>query len=169
MLVLGSSWQSPRICCAFPEQQKSMAAAHPSLLYKLPSVIYRYIFRSMRDLHAHTADMQDKLQILYPFWYPSLSMAVFQQCDLFCVILLRWMARRCGESIRTAGRGLTEISVTATLNPNRMRDELTVNIGDGSRSSRTDGGVRLIFTFWERPVWVYGKPQGEEGYLCRLS
>lgn len=74
-------------------------------------------------------------------------MGVFQQRDLFCVILSRWMGQKCGESIRTRGRGLTEISVTATLNSSRMSDELTVNVGDGSRSSRTDGGVLLIPTF----------------------
>lgn len=116
-----------------------------------------------------TADTQDKLQILYQFWYPSLSMGVFQQRDLFCVILSRWMGQKCGESIRTRGRGLTEISVTATLNSSRMSDELTVNVGDGSRSSRTDGGVLLIPTFWEQQVWVYDRPQDEQEYLWRLS
>lgn len=73
-------------------------------------------------------------------------MGVFQQRDLLCVILSRWMGQRRGESIRTRGRGLAEISVTATLNSNGMSDELTVNVGDGSRSSRTDGGVPLIPT-----------------------
>lgn len=73
-------------------------------------------------------------------------MGVFQQRDSFCVILSRRIEQKCGKSIRIAGRSLTEISVTATLNSSRMRDELTVNAGDGSRSSRTDGGVLLTLT-----------------------
>lgn len=164
MLDFGSSRQRPRICCEFPEQQKSMAAADPSLLYKLLSVIYHHISPSTRD----TADTQDKLPILYQFWYPSLSMGVFQQGDLFCVILSRWMGQKCGESIRIRGRGLTEISVAATLNSNRMSDELTLNIGEGSRSSRTDGGVPLIPTFWEQQVWADDRPRDEEEYVRRL-
>lgn len=76
--------------------------------------------------------------------------------------------RNIGESIRIRGRGLTEISVTATLNSNRMNDELTVNASDGSRSSRTDGAVPLIL-IWEQQAWIYDRPQDEEKYLhmCR--
>lgn len=73
-------------------------------------------------------------------------MGVFQQRDLFCIILSRWVGQKCGKSIKIPGRGLTEISVKA-LDSNRMRDELTVIAADRSRSSRTDGGVPLILTF----------------------
>lgn len=37
------SLQKPGICYEFPEQRKSMAAADPSLLYKLLPVIYHHI------------------------------------------------------------------------------------------------------------------------------
>lgn len=98
-------------------------------------------------------------------------MGVFQQRDSFCVILSRWIGQKCGKSIRIPGRSLTEISVTATLNSSRMRDELTVNAGDGSRSSRTDGGVLLTLTLGEQQAWIYDGPQDEDGYLhiCRKS
>lgn len=74
-------------------------------------------------------------------------MGVFQQRNLFRVIPSGWMGQECGEFIRMPGWDLTEISVTAALHSNRMSDELTVNVSDGSRSSRTDGGGLLIPTF----------------------
>lgn len=167
-LVFGSSHRVPSLVVNFQiSTNQWLLQTHHFCKRKTPSVIYCHISQSTHDFHTHTADTQDKFQILYPFWYPSLSMAVFHPPDLFCVILSRWIGQNCGESIRTRGRGLTEISVTATPNPNRMSDELTVNVGEGSRSSRTDGGVPLIPTFWKLQVWVYD--QDEEEYLRRLS
>lgn len=167
MLVLGCSRQNPQLwisraaeisgCCRPAASVRTLVC---DLSPHLP--IHMWLPRT------HTADTQYKLQILYQFWYPSLWMGVFPQHNIFCVIRSRWMGQKCGESIRIGGRGLTEISVTAALNSNRMSDELTVNVGDGSRSSRTDGGVLLIPTFWERQVWVYDRPQDEQEYFCRL-
>lgn len=147
-----------------------MAAADPSLLYKLVSFDLSPRLPIART-HAHTPLIRKTNLALYKFWYPSLRMGVFQQRDSFCVILSRWIGQKCGKSIRIPGRSLTEISVTATLNSNRMRDELTVNAGDGSRSSRTDGGVLLSLSLGEQQAWIYDGPQDEDGYLhiCRKT
>lgn len=163
--VLGSSHKVPSVVVNFQISTNQWLLQTRHFCRKRLSVIYRHISPSTHDFHTHAADTQDKLQILYPFWYLSLSMAVFQQPDLFRVILGRRTGQKRSESIRTRGRGLTEISVTATPNPNGMSDELTVNVGEGSRSSRTDGGVPLVPAFWERRVWVYDRP-GMKRNIC---